>query len=227
LINNTLAAMQITNDCGSWWEGGPPLNITVRRSLISGPYQGLASLANNPSGRIAAITMMVEAVPSGMPRAPPGAVKDVLLEDNTFERLVSSAFYIGSALNVTIRRNVVNDIKLSPLFYCNSENVAVYNNKLTNYVYNSSLYDSACNSSLSTNINDASTSTTISDVVLPLSRATDSHQSLLCAAQMPGTGFRLHRVQAATCARGATMPRRCFVCIPARGRPAAANACVW
>jgi hypothetical protein len=82
------------------------VNITIRNSLISGPYQGSSGLANNPSARRAAITAMVESVPSGMPPAPPGAVMDLLLEDNTFDRIVSGAFYIGSAYNVTIRRCV-------------------------------------------------------------------------------------------------------------------------
>jgi hypothetical protein len=53
-------------------------------------------------------------------------------------------------------RNVVNDIKLSPLVYCNSQNVNVYNNALSHYSYNTSLYDSNCNSSLSSDINDIS-----------------------------------------------------------------------
>jgi hypothetical protein len=51
----------------------------------------------------------------------------------------------------------VNDIKLSPLYYCNSRNVNGYNNVLSNYVYNTSLYDSNCNSSLSNDISDLST----------------------------------------------------------------------
>jgi hypothetical protein len=104
LANHTLAAVQITTDCGFWWEGRPPVNITIRNSLIYGPYQGSHDLANNPSAKLAAITMMVESVPSGMPPAPAGAVTGILLEGNTFDHLVSGAFYIGSAYNVTIRR---------------------------------------------------------------------------------------------------------------------------
>jgi hypothetical protein len=49
---------------------------------------------------------MVEFVPSGMPAPPPGAVLDLLIEDNTFDNIASSAFYIGSAYNVTIKRYV-------------------------------------------------------------------------------------------------------------------------
>jgi len=130
----TAAAIHITTDINSWFEGPSASDVKVQNCTIEGVDRGAVK---GP----AAIWVFAE-LPSGTPwvgvNAPEPVHHDITIANNSISNVPNSAVYIGSSEDVKVTGNIFSNIcydpssssATHPVYIANSNSVNVADNVL-------------------------------------------------------------------------------------------------
>jgi hypothetical protein len=116
--DNSGAAIQVTCDARSWWEGMPTRNVTIRDNTISRSNFGMGA-------RLAAIDIFAENT-TGKPSVPVHQMIDI--QHNTISNPTGAAIHVGSAEHVTIRNNTFKPAGPANVIIDNSRDVQATGN---------------------------------------------------------------------------------------------------